>query len=123
MSSLADILELEVDQTLLVNSIVDFSAWCTSIVARMANGTVIHARNLDFDFPSIMSTLVYRAILKKDGRIVGEAVAIAGYIGFYTGIAYDKFTVSYNVRFIRTNRSEIMTNIEEELKNGVVPTA
>jgi hypothetical protein len=89
----------------------------------MSNGTVIHARNLDFDFPTMMSRLVYRAILQKNGRIVGEAVAIAGYIGFYTGIAYDKFTVSYNVRMIRTNISDIMINIEDELKNGIVPAA
>lgn len=103
MQSLASIIGMETHETLLVNSIVDFSSWCTSVVARMENGTVVHARNLDFDYPSMMVKLVYKALIKKGGRIVAEAAAIAGYIGFYTGHRYETFTVSYNVRILRTN--------------------
>ena len=51
MESLANITGLEHYETMLVNSIVDFSSFCTSIVARKADKTIIHARNLDFDFP------------------------------------------------------------------------
>jgi hypothetical protein len=123
MQSLASIIGMQTYETLLVNSIVDFSSWCTSIVARMENGTIIHARNLDFDFPSIMNKLVYRAQIKKGGRIVAEAPAIAGYIGFYTGLRHDTFTVSYNVRMLRTDMNKIMENIEDELKRGVLPAA
>lgn len=101
MQALANIVGLETHETLLVNSIVDFSSWCTSIVARMPNGTVIHARNLDFDFPSLMEQVVYRALIKKGGVIVAEAAATAGFIGFYTGLRYDTFSVSYNVRMLR----------------------
>ena len=123
MESLSKITGLPVWQTLLVNSIVDFSSFCTSIVARMQNGTIIHARNLDFDFPELMETLVYKAYIKKNGKIVGEAPAIAGYIGLYTGIRYDTFTVSYNVRMLRTNMSDILANIDREFEKGYVPTA
>jgi len=107
----------------MVNSIVDFSSFCTSIVARMENGTIIHARNLDFDFPDMMQHLVYKAYIKKNGIIVGEAPGIAGYIGFYTGIKYGTFTVSYNVRMIRTSMTDINMNIEREFWKGYVPTA
>ena len=123
MESLAKLTGLPVWQTLLVNSIVDFSSFCTSIVARMSNGTIVHARNLDFDFPSIMETLVYKALIKKNGKIIGEAPAIAGYMGFYTGIKYDAFTVSYNVRMLRTKQSDILANIEREFTPGIIPTA
>lgn len=112
---------MKTHETLLVNSIVDFSSWCTSVVARMENGTVIHARNLDFDYPSLMVKLVYKALIKKGGRIVAEAAAIAGYIGFYTGHRYETFTVSYNVRILRTNQTDILTNIDSELIQGVLP--
>lgn len=45
--------EITTEQALLVNSIVDFSSFCTSIVA--VNQTkVTHVRNLDFDFPADM---------------------------------------------------------------------
>lgn len=100
---------------------VDFSSFCTSIVARMKNGTIIHARNLDFDFPAILNKLVYVALYKVGNEIVAEAPSIAGYIGAYTGLRYDSFTVSYNVRFIR-NMSNIEINIHKELE-GVTPTA
>ncbi len=123
MQSLGSIIGMETYETLLVNSIVDFSSWCTSIVARMSNGTIVHARNLDFDFPQIMVKLVYTALIKKDNVIVAEAPAIAGYIGFYTGLRYETFTVSYNVRILRKNVSDILENIEREFEAGVVPTA
>jgi hypothetical protein len=123
MESLAKIIGMETWQTLLVNSIVDFSSFCTSVIARMENGTVLHARNLDFDFPDRMVKLVYKALIKKGGVIVAEAPAIAGYIGFYTGLKYNTFTVSYNVRLLRTNMSDILENIDREFEAGVTPTA
>lgn len=76
----------------------------------MENGTVIHARNLDFDFPDILGNLVYVALYKVNGTIIAEAPSIAGYIGAYTGLRYNSFTVSYNVRFIR-NMSNIDINM------------
>lgn len=67
MESLARIVGIETYEALLVNSIVDFSSFCTSIVARDKDNMIIHARNLDFDFPSKMSKLVYNAVYKKNG--------------------------------------------------------
>lgn len=110
-------------ETLLVNSIVDFSSFCTSILARMENGQILHSRNLDFDFPSIMVNLVFKALIKKDGVIVAEAAAIAGFIGFYTGLRYDTFTVSYNVRILRFSSNDILENINREFDPAVIPTA
>jgi len=47
--------KINVPEALLVNSIVDFSSFCTSIVAITSdNKEIIHVRNLDFDFPSDM---------------------------------------------------------------------
>jgi hypothetical protein len=40
------------------------------------------------------------ALLKKNGVIVASAPSIAGYMGAYTGIKDNKFTISYNVRQI-----------------------
>lgn len=39
-----------VAKALLVNSIVDFSSFCTSIVV-INNTDLVHVRNLDFDYP------------------------------------------------------------------------
>jgi penicillin V acylase-like amidase (Ntn superfamily) len=40
---------------------VDFFSYCTSVVARRDDGKIIHARNLDFDFPEVMKKIVYKA--------------------------------------------------------------
>lgn len=123
MESLAKIVGIETYEALLVNSVVDFSSFCTSIVAKMPNGTIIHARNLDFDFPSIMSKLVFKAIYTKNGTVIAEVPSIAGYIGAYTGLKKDSFTISYNVRFVdRSNMSGIQKNLEKQIE-GYMPTS
>jgi hypothetical protein len=69
-----------------------------------------------------MEKLVYKAYIKKDGKIIGDAAVIAGYMGFYTGIKYDGFSISYNVRELN-NVTDILANIEREFQSGVLPTA
>lgn len=124
MSALANITSLPLWQTLLVNAVVDITSFCTSVVGVMTDGTVIHGRNLDFDFPTVLQPLVYRAYISRKGVIVGEGACIAGYIGFYTAIRYGSFSISYNVRmYPHTNTSEITANILREWEPGVVPAA
>jgi hypothetical protein len=124
MSSLANITDLPLWQTLLVNSVVDITSFCTSVVGVMSNGTVIHGRNLDFDFPTVLQSLVYRAYIRYKKQVIGEGICIAGYIGFYTAIRYNAFSVSFNVRmYPHTNTSEIAANIMRELEPGVLPAA
>jgi hypothetical protein len=67
-------------------------------VARTQNNTIVHARNLDFDYPDLMKDLVYIAIYVKGGKIIARAPSIAGYIGAYTGVKEGLFSISYNVR-------------------------
>ena len=98
MERLAEVLGLPVQQTVTVNSIVEFSTYCTSIVARTPEGQIAHVRNLDFSYTEVMKTLVYTAILVKDGEERGRAPSVAGYYGAYTGHKSGHFSVSYNVR-------------------------
>ena len=51
---------------------------CTGIIARnSADGTVSHARDLDFS-PAILGDLVYTGIFKKGGKEIFRAQLIAG---------------------------------------------
>ena len=98
MVALAEITGLSRYQTLAVNSITEFSTYCTSIVARTPTGEITHVRNLDFAATEMMKELVYEAILVKDGREMATSPLIAGYIGSYTGHKPGSWSVSYNVR-------------------------
>ena len=76
----------------------DIATFCTSIIARLPNGEIIHARNLDFGYTHVMKRLVYEAIYIKDGYIQATVPVIAGFYGAYTGSKHGVFSISYNVR-------------------------
>jgi len=117
MLSLAEITGLPVQQTVTVNSITEYSTYCTSIVARDEAGQISHVRNLDFGATEMMSKLVYMQVLVKDGQVMGEAPSIAGYMGTYTGQRPGIFSFSYNVRETVVNPSSemIYENLEKTL--------
>lgn len=123
MDRLAQLLGLTVLQTVTVNSISEYSTYCTSIVARTADGMISHVRNLDFDYTQVMKTLVYTAVLRKNGKNQATSPAIAGYYGSYTGHKPGSFSVSYNVRETVDIPSEemIRSNLENTLNKDYVP--
>ena len=121
-----------VPMALLVNSIVDFSSFCTSILT--VNDTDIkHVRNLDFDFPAEMQKLLYiQKFIGMDGQVVAEAPSIAGFYGVYTAVKPGYFSMSYNVRYSHKTTildsgfgvaasSDVWINLENELKDGYKP--
>mmetsp|Transcript_30555 Transcript_30555/g.29991 ORF Transcript_30555/g.29991 Transcript_30555/m.29991 type:complete len:84 (-) Transcript_30555:560-811(-) len=81
-------------QALFLNYIYELQAYCTSIVARQADGTIIHGRNLDFEPTDPMRDLTFIADFVKDGETVFQAVQFAGIIGVYTGVRKGGFSVS-----------------------------
>jgi len=79
MANMAEIVGQPLIKTLTVNSITEFSTFCTSIVAKTPDNEISHVRNLDFGFTDTMKELVYMAYLIKDGELVAEAPSIAGF--------------------------------------------
>jgi len=57
---------------------------CTSVVARLPNGNVIHGRNQDFGFPDAMRNSSYRGQFYKDGKMLFESIQFGGYSGVAT---------------------------------------
>lgn len=115
MQALATITGLPVWQTLMVNSLVDFYSYCVSIVGVMADGGVIHGRNHDVDNPALFQPILHRIFIKSGGTVIGEAASHAGFIGFYTAMRYNSFSVTYNTRMSpHTNPNQIMENIQRE---------
>eukprot|EP00041_Stephanoeca_diplocostata_P025318 m.659522 g.659522 ORF g.659522 m.659522 type:complete len:396 (+) comp22724_c2_seq3:2070-3257(+) len=75
---------------------------CTGIIAtNKADGTVSHARNLDFSPVDVMKNLVYVGIFKKNGNELFRAQLVAGYVGLITGMKHgsDGFTIERNTRY------------------------
>lgn len=102
---------ITIQKAVLTNVLYELESWCTSIVAQMKNGTIIHARNLDFDNPANMRKITYRASFTRNGEEVFESVMFSGVVGVYTGIKKGAFSVSENQRFPNKNPLGLLTNL------------
>ena len=90
---------------------------CTGIIARTSDGTVSHARNLDFSPTDIMADLVYEGVFVKGGKEIFRSQLIAGYTMVITGFkmgadAEDGYVIERNTRYADHKRG-----FEEMMKN------
>jgi hypothetical protein len=75
---------------------------CTGIIALNSDdGTVSHARNLDFSPVDVMGNLVYEGIFKKEGQEVFRSQMIAGYTMVITAYraGHDGYALERNTRY------------------------
>jgi len=57
---MAETIGVETNALLVAQYINELSAFCTSVIAYDANGTVIHGRNMDFLFEATMRNITYQ---------------------------------------------------------------
>ena len=87
--------DLTMPKAVILNSIYEFEAWCTSIIVKQTDGTIIHSRNLDFNVQEdIMRSMTYNAKYMKDGKYLFDAVMFGATIGTYTGMKANGFSIS-----------------------------
>lgn len=75
---------------------------CTGIIARSADdGTVTHARNLDFSFAKWLGNMTYNGVFYKGGKELFTAQMIAGYSSPLTGMrrGSNGYTIEINTRY------------------------
>lgn len=89
---------MSLPRAIVLNSIYELGAWCTSIIAKQQDGTIIHGRNLDYPDAGQMRDMTFRAKFVRGGDEVFEAVMFAGIIGVYTGMKPNGFSISQNTR-------------------------
>lgn len=94
VNAINDTDQVSMSHAVLINTLYELEAWCTSIVAQMANGTIIHSRNLDFHNTGKMRDITFRARFVKNGEEKFDAVMFAGNVGIYTGIKKGAYSVS-----------------------------
>ena len=83
---------------LLINSLYELESWCTSIIVRAYDGTIIHARNLDFDNSDAMRGITYNARFVHGKKYSFDAVMFGGVVGTYTAIKNGAFSITENQR-------------------------
>jgi hypothetical protein len=79
-----------------------FHVGCTGIIATSdEDGTVYHARNLDFSFAEYLQPMAYTGIFTKGGSEVFRAQTIAGFDAILTGMRKgpNGYTIEINTRY------------------------
>mmetsp|Transcript_11189 Transcript_11189/g.18808 ORF Transcript_11189/g.18808 Transcript_11189/m.18808 type:complete len:398 (-) Transcript_11189:166-1359(-) len=102
---------LDIQTAVLINSLYELGAWCTSIVAKQADNSIIHQRNLDFDATNFMRSITHRAKFFRGGEHLFSAVMFAGNVGIYTGMKPGQFSISQNTRAPKTNKLGLLENL------------
>ncbi|BFZ24631.1 hypothetical protein BsWGS_27670 [Bradybaena similaris] len=103
---------INLGELLLYNLFYEFFTVCTSIVAEDPNGTLYHARNLDFGLflgwdiknktwaiTEKLRPLIVNLDWQRGGQTVFKSTNFAGYIGILTAVKPKLFTLTMNERF------------------------
>jgi hypothetical protein len=116
MQGVAKALGIKTSRVVLINYIFEFVTYCTSILAKQTDGTLIHLRMLDFGPPAQLKNLTYVASFRKNGTELFKGVMFAGIPGsLFTAIKDGAFSISINQRMTvgnsETDTKEFMANL------------
>jgi len=122
IQSCAASLGVPVGWATLFNIGYEVSDACTSIVAQTTDGTIIHARNLDFwagmGFTDSLKDMTFIADFQRGGKTLFKATTFAGFVGTLSGMKPGGFSVTIDTRFYRQGLwemfYEIIAAIEEK---------
>lgn len=67
MEGIADASGASLDAVVIANIIYELATYCTSLIFRTTNDTLVHVRNLDFAFPDKTRAITYKAQFYKQG--------------------------------------------------------
>ncbi len=115
---------LTVGELILGNTLYEVTAFghdgkpeakaCTSIIAETLNGTIYHARNLDYNFGNILRGLTIVVNFQKGGKTVYSGTTFAGMVGLLTGQKPHGYTITLDER----NQGDWWMNALEALLAG-----
>eukprot|EP01084_Bolivina_argentea_P017048 31847_1 len=83
------------------NLLYDMTAGCTSIIAADNNNVIYHGRNLDYpEIPTLRNATYIGKYMNGKNELLYSGVHFFGYVGLWTGVKYNKFSLSGNERKI-----------------------
>lgn len=114
VSSIAETTEVSVGRIIVFNIFYEIFSVCTSIVTENQNtGEHFHVRNLDFglflgwDFEQhtwkvseLLRKMEFNLEVVNGNQSVFNQTTFAGYVGVFTGVKANKYSVSVNERFV-----------------------
>jgi hypothetical protein len=101
--SIAQAISMPLADIVLINLVYELNTYCTSLLVRTVNGTILHGRNLDFYLETdLLRRLTFHGkfIRTSKPEFQYESIHFAGSIGLLTGLRQGYFSLSINQRTI-----------------------
>ncbi|GMS90722.1 hypothetical protein PENTCL1PPCAC_12897, partial [Pristionchus entomophagus] len=111
IQGIADASGIPLGQIVMYNLIYEIIAGCTSVVAADENGSLFHARNLDFglwigwnpighewELSRALSNNIVNIRWLRGGKVLYKSNNFAGFVGVYNGVKQGKFALTANAR-------------------------
>lgn len=99
--SIARSISIPLADIVLVNLVYELRTYCTSLLVRTINGTILHGRNLDFDLNTdLLRRLTFHGkfFRTSNPKFKYESIHFAGSIGLLTSSRPGYFSLSINQR-------------------------
>jgi len=96
MKAISELMSLSFTEVAALNFIYEATAQCTSIIAQDPTGNIIHARNVDFYYADLLGSITFHGKYYRKGKLVYEAITLAGYAGVITGYKPGAYSFSLN---------------------------
>jgi len=129
VKAISDYLGLSFTEVTALNFIYDITAQCTSTVVQDPQGNVFHSRNLDFDYAPLLANIVFHGRYFRDGKLLYEAVGLAGYLGVITGVKQGAFSFSIDQYVLPTEEAtkiasftNIISGVAQIFRRKLSPT-
>jgi hypothetical protein len=79
--------------------ILEMNSYCAAMLARSSDGTVYHARNVDFYNPeTARNNTLYIGRFLRNGEYLFDSMMFANDVGVSTSFKSGKFSISINQR-------------------------
>ncbi|CDW76110.1 UNKNOWN [Stylonychia lemnae] len=111
IQGMAEFAKIDTHLAVMMNYVYEFDSYCTSVIAKLNNGTIVHMRNLDFYFSNDTRNITYIGQYYKNGQHLYDAVMFAGIISPFTGYKDGKFAISLNQRDPSQNYLRLIQNV------------
>lgn len=99
--SIAQAISMPLSDIVLINLVYELRTYCTSLLVRTVNDTIIHGRNLDFDLNTdVLRRLTFHGkfFRQSNTNFSYESIHFAGSIGLLTSLRENLFSLSINQR-------------------------
>ena len=98
IKSAAEQTGLGMETFVVLSFFYELRAYCTSMLVKQKDGSILHGRNLDYPVPKAMRELVANVEFVRDGKLLYRATTFIGYFGVLTGVKPGAFAISLDQR-------------------------